>query len=262
MHFILWKVYFFVAACEKTEDTVMKNLTFPSEITFYQLEDETVLSITNSGSRSLMLNFTFDEIVAVSNHPRNILLAVYPATGQTKEVLLNSNPLSMHLSNALGKVVVGQTDRFTIVDLASFAIVKETQTDMDVSKVFMPNADWLFATPEYPYMRRININTGEITVNSRYGLIKLKQHPFRENALLGSVMNLHPSMMDVYDITKFDLFGYEAGGGISLFINQNVAFDVALGYASVRSKYKTVFNENATTTVTGFGVSLGFVVVL
>ena len=93
-------------------------------------------------------------------------------------------------------------------------------------------------------------------------MIKLKPHPFRENALLGSVMNLHPSMMDVYDITKFDMFGYELGGGVSLFINQHVAFDAALGYALVRSKYKTVYKENATSTVSGFGVSLGFIVVL
>ncbi|MBW6537704.1 MAG: outer membrane beta-barrel protein [Mariniphaga sp.] len=64
------------------------------------------------------------------------------------------------------------------------------------------------------------------------------------------------------DITKFDLFGYEAGGGISMFINQHVAFDVAVGYASVRSKFKNVYKENAKTTVSGFGASFGLIVVL
>lgn len=262
----------------------MKNLTFPSEITFYPLEDKTVFSITNSGSRSLMLNFTFseavnwrnsietmqvlpegetleidltlnrllvaekkqvteitiyvpmsrqtihipvtihsvlpeqtaldfnivdaaydavsDRIIAISGQPQNRLLAIYPGTGVTQEILLNSQPLSMHVNTDLGQVVVGQTDRFTIVDLATFAIVRESKTEKDNYAVFMPNENWLFTTPEYAYLNRIDLNTGEIKINSRYGLMRFEHHPFRENALLGSVMNLHPSMMDVYDISN------------------------------------------------------------
>jgi opacity protein-like surface antigen len=64
------------------------------------------------------------------------------------------------------------------------------------------------------------------------------------------------------DITRFDLFGYELGGGTSFFITQHVAFEMAVGYASVRSKYKTVYKENAKTTVSGFGASFGLIVVL
>ena len=64
------------------------------------------------------------------------------------------------------------------------------------------------------------------------------------------------------DITKFDMFGYELGGGVSFFINQHVAFDVAAGYASVRSKFKNVYNENSKTTVSGFGASFGLIVLL
>ena len=261
----------------------MKNLSFPSEITFYPLEDKAVFSIANSGSRSLMLNFTFNEVVnwrnstetmhilpegesleidltlhrllvtekkqvteitiyvpmaeqtiripvtihsvlpertslnfnivdaaydavsdriiAISGQPQNKLLAIHPATGGTQEILLNSEPLSLHLNADLGQVAVGQTDRFTIVDLATFAIVRESQTEKDNYAVFMPNDSWLFSTPEYAYLNQINLNTGEIKINSNYGLIQFKQHPFRENALLGSVMKLHPSMMDVYDIS-------------------------------------------------------------
>jgi hypothetical protein len=275
---------FGLTGCEKTEDTVMKNLSFPSEIIFYPLEDEAKFSITNSGSRSLMLRFTFNElvnwrnstetmqvlpegetleidlklnrlliteenqvmeitiyvpiaeqtihipvtihsvlpmqtplnynivdaayddnsdrIIAISSQPQNKLLAIYPVSGETQEILLNSRPLSMHLSNELRKVVVGQTDRFTIVDLASFTIVTESQTEKDNYAVFMPNENWLFSTPEYAYLNRINLNTGEININSYYGLMRFEQHPFRENALLGSVMKLHPSMMDVYDISN------------------------------------------------------------
>lgn len=262
----------------------MKNLSFPTEVTFYPLEDKAVFSIANTGSRSLMLNFTFNEVVnwrnsietmhilpegesleidltlhrllvtekkqvteiaiyipmaeqtiripvtihsvlpertslnfnivdatydvvsdriiAISAQPQNKLLAIHPATGETQEILLNSQPLSVHLNSELGQVAIGQTDRFTIVDLASFTIVRESQTEKDNYAVFMPNESWLFSTPEYAYLNRINLNTGEIKINSHYGLMRFKQHPFRENALLGSVMNLHPSMMDVYDISN------------------------------------------------------------
>jgi hypothetical protein len=41
-----------------------------------------------------------------------------------------------------------------------------------------------------------------------------------------------------------------------------VAFDVAAGYASVRSKFKNVYNENSKTTVSGFGASFGLIVLL
>lgn len=56
---------------------------------------------------------------------------------------------------------------------------------------------------------------------------------------------------------------YEIGGGLGIFINQHVSFDLGLGYASVSSKWEVPdTNMNQKNTVSGIGASIGIVVCL
>jgi len=61
--------------------------------------------------------------------------------------------------------------------------------------------------------------------------------------------------------TKYGLMGYNIGGGVAIFVTDNVAFDLGLGYSSISQKAKEDNPDNMKSITTNFGLNVGISVV-
>lgn len=58
------------------------------------------------------------------------------------------------------------------------------------------------------------------------------------------------------------MFLYQIGGGLGIFLNENISLDIGLAYASVSIKSKEDNPDNYRTVSSGIGLGLGLVVIL
>ncbi|WP_372776280.1 outer membrane protein, partial [Mangrovibacterium sp.] len=70
----------------------------------------------------------------------------------------------------------------------------------------------------------------------------------------------HPSG-DPSVTIKTNLFSYAFGGGLAIFLYDNIALDFGLGYASATSKWKDLSNVEWKNTMNGFSSSIGISVI-
>ena len=283
--FTLLILFYTVISCNKEEDKIFEHISFPAEVYFDKFDENVDLSISNSGSETLWLTITFNEVVnfrneietmqilqaggildlpltlnrlmideelfqtkiqiyipaidrlvevpvrvksvlpeyinldfniidavyyendneiiAISTQPENTLLRIDPINGDIDKVPLNSKPLSLHVNADIQKAAIGQTDRYTVVDLNSNSITKESQTEISINPIFMPNEEWLYAIREdYSNLYVIDLLTGEATYENYSDHLKIEFHPHHENYLLINNTRVHPSLMEVYDFSN------------------------------------------------------------
>jgi len=97
----------------------------------------------------------------------------------------------------------------------------------------------------------------------RYYFGKTKIKPYLHGAIgpgwgkSKSVFSIGPD----YE-TSFHLTGYEAGGGLGIFINEHVSLDLSLGYGHNASKYTDSSNTDRKDIVKGIDANIGIVVCL
>ena len=77
---------------------------------------------------------------------------------------------------------------------------------------------------------------------------------------LGTEKSKTPGVSNEFS-TSADIFLYELGGGIGIFLNEKVSLDIGLAYASVSFK-RRLNNLNFKDIANGFGLGIGFVIVL
>ena len=146
---------------------------------------------------------TGNRILAISSRPENALLKIDPSTGEMQKIKLNSRPLSLYVNNQLQKVVIGQADRFSVIDLSTGVIVRERQTEFGINPVIMPDEKWIYAIRcDYGNFYKINLETDEVIYAGYTGPLKMELHPHLKNGILSSIIDTHPSTLDVYDASE------------------------------------------------------------
>jgi outer membrane protein len=124
---------------------------------------------------------------------------------------------------------------------------------------------------EIPYNRNKDIDGDDSYTTSslmvmpfaRYYFGKTKVKPYLHGAIgpgWGKTKT-DISMGTNYE-TKFNLTGYEAAGGLGVFLNQYISLDFSLGYGKLVTKWTDSSNVGRTDNVKGIDFNIGIVVCL
>lgn len=123
---------------------------------------------------------------------------------------------------------------------------------------------------EIPYNRNKDIDGDDSYTTSslmvmpfaRYYFGKTKVKPYLHGAIgPGWGKTTNEISLQEYK-TKFNLTGYEAAGGLGVFLNQYVSLDFSLGYGQLTSKYNDDYNVDRKDNVKGIDFNIGIVVCL
>ena len=116
------------------------------------------------------------------------------------------------------------------------------------------NTDWSVAVA--PFVRYFFGETNiKPWVQGQIGLGYLKSKAAITSYSIGEVRNATYT-------NRSGMFLYEFGGGFSVFINENAALDIGLGYASAALKPMDDNENNGRVIIRGLGAVLGFVLFL
>jgi len=177
-----------------------------------------------------------------------------------------------------GKILIGGQSSLEYSTYKSGGVTQYTSANNDKTRNLdiTPQIGWFIAHNfavglEVPYSHSKEFDGDDTYTTSslmvmpfmRYYLGKSKIKPYLHGAIgPGWGKNKTDISMGQNYETNFNLTGYEAGGGLGIFLNSHVSLDFSLGYGHISSKFTDYTNMERKDIVKGIDANIGIVVCL